>query len=63
MFKRIIEKDPETWWETEGLVTEFVFKNLGITACEMDHAYRIGQKRPGHTRPTIVKFLNFKEKK
>lgn len=62
IFKGIVEQDSETWQETEGLVNEFVSKNLGIAAGEIERAHRIGQKRPGYTRPIIVKFLNFKEK-
>lgn len=62
IFKGIVEQDLETWQQTEELVTEFVSKYLGIAASEIERAHRIGQKRPGHTRSIIVKFLNFKEK-
>lgn len=62
IFKGIIEQDLETWQETDGLVAEFVSKNLGIAADEIKCARRIGQKIWGHARLIIVEFLNFKEK-
>lgn len=64
LIKGLAEVEKEDYEASEKLVKDFCSTHLKITLQpgDIERAHRIGQPRPGFTRPIIIKFLNFKTK-
>lgn len=64
IIKGLPEEEKEGYAETERIVREFFASKVQLTLQpnDVERAHRVGNIRPGFTRPIIVKFLNFKTK-
>lgn len=62
IFKGLPEIENESWNDAKTIVTGFAREILGIEMGEIERAHRLGRKRPGSSRPIIVKFLRYQSK-
>ena len=60
-FRGIPEDPRENWEQTQMKVVRLLNTRLGINP-EIERAHRLGNKKPGHSREVIVKFLKYPDK-
>lgn len=60
--KGLPEQESETWADTEEKVQAFFSTHLNVRVGEIERAHRLGPRKPGFSRPIIIKFLNYKSK-
>lgn len=57
----IADESKESWDDTEEKATDFIRNKLGMDDTpDIERAHRLGRFRPGHSRPVIMKLLNYK---
>ena len=65
VFYNIYEQERETWNESETIVRQFLWDELGVntTDYDLERTHRLGARRGrNHNRPIIAKFNSFKKK-
>ena len=61
-FDEINESENESWSDTEEVLKDFLFENLGLRNIKIERAHRTGEKKENISRTIVAKFSSYKTK-